>query len=154
MRLTYSHVYSYENKYNLIGWNASNNLKKKNLTFCEIIYSHNILQNVLILFAQYSYKIIEIREKPPKHLLLLAIHWKWVNKQNLVNFELDKTIEKESSIKRQASGTSSDNGWYNEWQQMTTNSKTKIFLCWWFLLFLINKYPIINILSSACIFFV
>ena len=39
MRLTYSHVYTYENKYNPIGGNASNNLKKKNnLTFfCEII---------------------------------------------------------------------------------------------------------------------
>ena len=29
MRLTDSHVYSYKNKYNLIGGNASNNLKKK-----------------------------------------------------------------------------------------------------------------------------
>ena len=28
MRLTYSHVYSYQNKYNLISGNASNNLKK------------------------------------------------------------------------------------------------------------------------------
>ena len=28
MRLTYSHVYSYENKYNPIHGNASNNLKK------------------------------------------------------------------------------------------------------------------------------
>ena len=28
MRLTYSHVYSYENKYNSIAGNASNNLKK------------------------------------------------------------------------------------------------------------------------------
>ena len=28
MQLTYSHVYSYENKYNLIGGNALNNLKK------------------------------------------------------------------------------------------------------------------------------
>ena len=39
MRLTYSHVYSYENKYNPIGGNASNDLKKKiNLvTFGEII---------------------------------------------------------------------------------------------------------------------
>ena len=38
MRLTYSHVYSYENKYNPIGGNASNNLKKNNLTtFHEII---------------------------------------------------------------------------------------------------------------------
>ena len=38
MRLTYSHVYSYENKYNLIGENASNNLKKKFVTtFREII---------------------------------------------------------------------------------------------------------------------
>ena len=38
MRLTYSRVYSYENKYNLIGGNASNKLKKINLTtFREII---------------------------------------------------------------------------------------------------------------------
>ena len=29
MRLTYSHVQSYEKKYNLIGGNALNNLKKK-----------------------------------------------------------------------------------------------------------------------------
>ena len=29
MRLTYSEVYSYENKFNLIGGNALNNLKKK-----------------------------------------------------------------------------------------------------------------------------
>ena len=40
MRLTYSHVYSYENEYNLINGNALNNLKKKkNLTiFREIIH--------------------------------------------------------------------------------------------------------------------
>ena len=39
MRLTYSHVYSYENKYNLIGGNTLNNLKKNNLTiFREIIH--------------------------------------------------------------------------------------------------------------------
>ena len=38
MRLTNYHVYSYENKYNLIGENALNNLKKINLTiFHEII---------------------------------------------------------------------------------------------------------------------
>ena len=38
MRLTYSHVYSYENKHNPIGGNASNNLKKNSLaTFREII---------------------------------------------------------------------------------------------------------------------
>ena len=37
-RLTYSQVHSYENKYNLIGGNALNNLKKINLaTFREII---------------------------------------------------------------------------------------------------------------------
>ena len=116
--------------------------KKKNLTtFCEIISSYNILQNILILFAQYSYKVIEITEKPPKHLLLLAIHWKWVNKQNLVNVELDIIVEKESFIKRQASGTSSDNGWYNEWQQMTKNSKTKIFLRRLLSLLMISSLP-------------
>ena len=37
MRLTYSHVYSYENKYNLIGGNALNNLRKNLTTFQEII---------------------------------------------------------------------------------------------------------------------
>ena len=38
MKLTYSLVYSYENNYNPIGGNASNNLKKVNLTnFHEII---------------------------------------------------------------------------------------------------------------------
>ena len=37
-RLTYSHVYSYKNKYNPIGGNASNNLKKINVTtFRQII---------------------------------------------------------------------------------------------------------------------
>ena len=39
IRLTYSEVYSYENKYNLIGGNALNNLKKNDLTiFHEIIH--------------------------------------------------------------------------------------------------------------------
>ena len=38
MRLTYSHIYSYENKYNPIGGNASNDLKKKKMsTSREII---------------------------------------------------------------------------------------------------------------------
>ena len=38
MTLTYSHVYSYENKHNPIGGNALNDLKEINLaTFCEII---------------------------------------------------------------------------------------------------------------------
>ena len=47
MRLTYSHVYSYENKYNLIGGNALNNLKKKILQFSMklFVYSHkNIIK--------------------------------------------------------------------------------------------------------------
>ena len=38
MRLTHSQVYSYENKYNLVGGNAFNNLKKNDLIiFREII---------------------------------------------------------------------------------------------------------------------
>ena len=48
MRLTYSHVYSYENKYNLIGGNALDNLKKIILTtFREII-------RIDIILAYYS----------------------------------------------------------------------------------------------------
>ena len=38
MKLTYSHVYSYENKYNINDENASKNLKKINLT----IFDENI----------------------------------------------------------------------------------------------------------------
>ena len=38
MRLRYSHICSYENKFNLIGGNALDNFKKYNLTiFLEII---------------------------------------------------------------------------------------------------------------------
>ena len=43
MRLNYTHVYSYENKYNLIGANALNNLKKKKilqLFVRSFVYSH------------------------------------------------------------------------------------------------------------------
>ena len=70
MRLTYSHVYPYENKYNPIGENALNNLKKKII----LQFSMRLLvyQKVLILFSQYSHKNIEIKERPPKYLLLLT----------------------------------------------------------------------------------
>ena len=50
MRLTYSHVYSYENKYNLIGGNALNNLKKKKILQFSMrlfTYSCNILIRLL-----------------------------------------------------------------------------------------------------------
>ena len=43
MRLNYTHVYSYENKNNLIGANALNNLKKKKilqLFVRSFVYSH------------------------------------------------------------------------------------------------------------------
>ena len=38
-----------------------------------------------------------------------------MNKQSLVNFELDKTVKKGSFVKRQTSGKSNDNEWFNEW---------------------------------------
>ena len=45
MRLTYSHVQSYEKKYNLIGGNALNNLKKKKKKKKNLmrllVYAHN-----------------------------------------------------------------------------------------------------------------
>ena len=44
-----------------------------------------------------------------------------MNEQSFVNFELDKTVEKGSFIKRQTSGASNDSKWYNKWQRMTTN---------------------------------
>ena len=37
-----------------------------------------------------------------------------MSKQSLKNFDLDKTVKKESFIKRQATGKSSDNEWFNE----------------------------------------
>ena len=80
--------------------------------------------------------------------------------------ELDKTVEKGSFIKRQTSGTSSDNECQqmaksgttsdNEWQRVIKQKyfSGHCFCCWQFPLFLISKYPIINILSSTSICFV
>ena len=69
-----------------------------------------------------------------------------MNKQSSVNFKPDKTVEKGSFIKRQKSGKSSDNEWYNK------NISDYFFTVDDFF-FLINKYPINNISSSASIFF-
>ena len=46
MRLTYSHVYSYENKYNLIGVNAFNNLKKIILQFFVRLFGYSHKNNI------------------------------------------------------------------------------------------------------------
>ena len=83
MRLTFSHIYSYESKCNLISGNVLNSTHKNNLKFfCEII----LWGKVLILSSQYSHKIIEIKEVPLKHLLLLtSIHGKWMKKHCSVN---------------------------------------------------------------------
>ena len=47
MRLTYSHVYSYENKYNVTGGNPLNNLNKKlTLQFSMILLVHSDKNNI------------------------------------------------------------------------------------------------------------
>ena len=69
MRLIYSHVYSYENKYNPIDGNALNNLKKTK----KKKQKKTNLQFFMRLFSQYSRKIIKIKERPLKHLLLLML---------------------------------------------------------------------------------
>ena len=43
MRLTYSHVYPYENKHNPIGGNASNNLKKKKKKSCIFSWDYSFI---------------------------------------------------------------------------------------------------------------
>ena len=56
MRLTYPHIYSYENKYNYIGGKAANNLKKIILQlFVRLfVYSHknniNTFDIILTIF--------------------------------------------------------------------------------------------------------
>ena len=57
MRLTYSHIHSYKNKFNLIGGNALNNLKKVILQFFVILfgYSH---KNNMKMFSFYSCNIL------------------------------------------------------------------------------------------------
>ena len=47
MRLTYSHIYSYENKHNSVGGSASNNLKKV----------------ILKLFVSYLFILIKMISK-------------------------------------------------------------------------------------------
>ena len=56
MRLTYSHVYSYENKYNPIGGNASINLKKN--------FSYNF---------SWDYSFILIRIKSKRFDIILTV---------------------------------------------------------------------------------
>ena len=52
MRLTYSEVYSYENKYNLIGGNALNNLKKK--------WSYNFPWDYSFILTRIIWKLFDI----------------------------------------------------------------------------------------------
>ena len=66
MRLTYSDIYSHENKYNFIGGSALNNLKKT--------------------FSQYSHKIIEIKERSLKHVAFDVKELKMYEKTNFCNF--------------------------------------------------------------------
>ena len=43
----------------------------------------------------YSHKIIEIKERPQRHLLhLTSIHWKWIKKQSSVILEPDNIRKK------------------------------------------------------------
>ena len=98
MRLTYSHVYFYENKYNLIGGKALNNLKKilsGNFPWDHFLIFIRIISKCFDIILTNSHKIIEIKERPLKHLLLLtSVHWKWVKKQSSVIFELDNVGKK------------------------------------------------------------
>ena len=70
-----------------------NFIKKETLALvfsCEFreIYNNTIFMEHIRVTASGSHKIIEIKERPSKHLLLLtSTHRKWItNKQNLVNF--------------------------------------------------------------------
>ena len=57
MKLTYSHIYSYKNKYNPIGGNASINLNKLILQLLVrlFVYSH---KNNIKTFRYYSHNIL------------------------------------------------------------------------------------------------
>ena len=57
MRLTYSHIYSYENKLNLIGGNALNNLNKNDLTISLELFGYCHKNNIKI-FWYYSHNIL------------------------------------------------------------------------------------------------
>ena len=57
MRLTYSHIYSYENKYNPIGGNASNDLKKKknvNISWDYSFILRRIISQLFDILAMFS----------------------------------------------------------------------------------------------------
>ena len=74
MRLTYSHVYSHENKYNLIVGNAFNNPPQKILQFFVRLFVYSHKDNIK-MFRYYSHNILEIKERSLKYLLLLmSIH--------------------------------------------------------------------------------
>ena len=121
--------------------------KNNNKTFWY--YSHNIL-------------ILLRSKKDPQNIWYFCINSLKMNEQSFVNFELDKTVEKGSFIKRQTSGASNDSKWYNKWQRMTTNdnawcnkniSLTTVFAVDCFLSFwLINTASLISCLLHPYFF--
>ena len=84
MRLNYSHVYSYENKYNLIGANTLNNLKKKKilqLFVRSLVYSH---KNNIKMFWYYSHNILKRLLRSEKSVTFDVNPLKMNKKQNSV----------------------------------------------------------------------
>ena len=98
MRLTYSQIYSYENKYNLIGGNASNNIKKIILQFFVRLfgYSH---ENNIKMFWYYSRNILIRLMRWKKNRWNICyrwrqFHWKWMKKQSSIIFKFDNMGKK------------------------------------------------------------
>ena len=131
-----------------------------------LIYSH---KNNIKTFWYYSHNILTRLLRSKKNRRNICYFWRqpieneWANKI-WWTFELDKTVEKDRRVVHRV--IASVNEWqrvvqqvttnYNEWQRVIQQKyfSDHCFCYWWFLLFCINKYPIINILSTASIFFV
>ena len=99
MRLTYSHVYSYENKYNVTGGNPLNNLNKKLiLQFSMILLVHSDKNNIKT-FWYYSHNILIRLLRSKNYRRNICYFWsqfienEW-KKQSSVIFELDNVGKK------------------------------------------------------------
>ena len=154
MRLTYSYVYSYENKHNPIGGTASNNLKKIILQlFVRLfVYSH---KNNIKLFWYCSQNIFIKLLRSKKNRQNICCFWRqsieneWTNKVWLIKQYRKSRLEKDTRMVNRVTTNGTANP--NEWQRVTTNDKEwynkNISLTTFFAVDDFFSFPLINIQS-------
>ena len=122
MRLTCSHLYSYENKFNHICENALNNHKKTssyNFSWdSSFILIRIISKRFGIILTIFLFSLSQDFWDEKKGAKTTATFDVNLSKMNQQIFKLDKTVEKGRKVVYKK-----ENEWYIEWRRVTRNDK-------------------------------